>query len=232
MMLKNEFVFREIENGDLEFVGDFDGLYRSERDPWEQSGTGKRLRDYYNFSRSQLRSLLLRHDITGCALEIGSGLGYVVNYLDMSVPHLKVDGLEISQISIEHARSKFDSYHFIQGDITDCDLLHPDYDGIPPDEGVYDVVILSQVLWYILHRLGIALGNCHQLLQDGGYLIVSQAFLRERQRYGTDIVDGYDGFVEYMLASQKRNFELVERHYDYSKQFVHHDGLLLFQRLS
>ncbi len=40
MMLKNEFIFRETENGRLEFVGDFDGLYRSEEDLREQSGTG------------------------------------------------------------------------------------------------------------------------------------------------------------------------------------------------
>ena len=225
MMLKNEFIFRETEEGYLEFVGDFDGLYRSEEDPWEQSGTGGRQRDYYIYSRGQLRSLLLHHDVTGRALEVGSGLGYVVNYLDMSIPHLQVAGLEISQVSLELARRKFDAYNFIQGDITDCNLA------TVFSQGVYDVVILGQILWYVLHKLEIALDNCHYLLRDGGYLIVSQAFMRSKQRYGVDIVDGYDGFVKYMLTLQKSKFELVERHYDSSAKFVHHDGLLLFQRL-
>ncbi len=224
-MLENEFVFRETEKGRLKFVGDFDGLYQSEKDPWEQSGTGTRLQDYYSFSRAQLRSLLLHRSIIGRGLEVGSGLGYVVDYLSKSVPTLRVDGLEISHVALERARSRFSDYNFMQGDITAIDFY-----GCP--EG-YDVVILSQVLWYILHGLEVALDNCHRLLRDGGYLIVSQAFMRSKQRYGADIVDGYDGFVQYMLALQKckHTFELVERHYDSSAKFVHHDGLLLFQRL-
>ena len=35
--VKSEFIFRKDQNGKLHFVGDFDGLYRNNIDPWEQS---------------------------------------------------------------------------------------------------------------------------------------------------------------------------------------------------
>ncbi len=170
--------------------------------------------------------------MTGWALEVGSGLGYVIDYLSNSIPALQTDGLEISYVALERARSKFSEYNFFQGDITDADLTSTFSDGEVVGWGVYDVVILNQVLWYILHKLETVLNNCHRLLRDGGYLIVSQAFMRSKQRYGVDIVDGYDGFVQYMRALQecKHTFELVERHYDARTQFVHHDGLLLFKK--
>ena len=37
-MTMNEHVFKVVDNGDtIEFIGDFEGLYKSEDDPWEQS---------------------------------------------------------------------------------------------------------------------------------------------------------------------------------------------------
>jgi hypothetical protein len=37
---KDEFIFQEDRDGTLQFVGDFDGLYASDIDPWGQSAKG------------------------------------------------------------------------------------------------------------------------------------------------------------------------------------------------
>ena len=53
--LKDEFVFRKNQNGKLCFVGDFDGLYDSNIDPWGQSAnTDIDYKKYYNFSRTRI----------------------------------------------------------------------------------------------------------------------------------------------------------------------------------
>ena len=79
--ISKEYVFRTEEDGTLEFVGDFEGFYQNENDPWGQEGADERLRDYYAFSRSNLltaiRNLTYSHDNNINILEIGCGLGGV-----------------------------------------------------------------------------------------------------------------------------------------------------------
>ena len=53
--VKNEYIFREDRDGKLQFVGDFDGLYASDIDPWAQSANGElNYKKYYDFSRARL----------------------------------------------------------------------------------------------------------------------------------------------------------------------------------
>ena len=53
-----EFVFRE-ENDKIKFVGDFESLYQSENDPWQQSSQKpSEMKDYYEFSRQNLIEII------------------------------------------------------------------------------------------------------------------------------------------------------------------------------
>lgn len=64
-MIKKEpvsknFVFKTIPGKyEIEFVGDFEGLYLMEDDPWYQSGTDDRLKDYYAYSRKLLVNYII-----------------------------------------------------------------------------------------------------------------------------------------------------------------------------
>ena len=50
----NNFVFKE-KNGELEFIGDFNSLYKNIDDPWYQScQTEEPIKYYYKFSRDRL----------------------------------------------------------------------------------------------------------------------------------------------------------------------------------
>jgi len=222
VLLENNFVFRENPDGSYMFVGDFDGLYEAESDPWGQSGTDERLKDYYAFSRMRLINLV-KQKTTGRILEVGCGLGFVVDKLNKNIPDREIAGLDISGVAINLARKKFPHHIFIEKDITEVALLI----------SKFDVIILNQVLWYILERLLIALINCHRALNDGGHLILSQAFLKDCQRYGADISEGYIGFMTYFHRVQKQDetFHLIYGDYDRSDRFEHHDGLALFEKV-
>lgn len=228
--LKNEFVFQETPTGLLEFVGDFDGLYKEEKDPWGQSGRGSPLDYYYEFSRNRLTALLnrrTRRAVRGPALEVGSGLGYVVDRLNKFVSKLQVEGLDVSSVAVERARSLFPKYQFQQGDIRALDLNLPRR---------YKVVILNQVLWYVIKQIPRVFENCHDLLLDNGLLVVSQGFLDKPQRYGADVADGVHEFLNHIQLVQwsRRSgelFRLIEFEYDDSNKLPHHDGLLTFRKV-
>jgi hypothetical protein len=51
-------IFHETESDHIRLVGDFDSLYRTEADPWDQSGQGGDLASYYQLSRSWLPDLV------------------------------------------------------------------------------------------------------------------------------------------------------------------------------
>ena len=51
--ISKEYVFKK-NNGALELVGDFDGLYNDLDNPWGQDGSDDRLGNYYKFSQNRL----------------------------------------------------------------------------------------------------------------------------------------------------------------------------------
>ena len=75
-----DFIFRENDKGALEFVGDFNGLYSANDDPWSQSGRKLEWSPYYNFSRARITNELKKYSGNRNVLEVGCGLGFVVKF--------------------------------------------------------------------------------------------------------------------------------------------------------
>lgn len=217
-------VFREAPEGRLEFVGDFDGLYAQDLDPWGQSGTSGDMARYYRNARQRLSMAVQRHAYGyGERLEVGCGLGHVLPLLAEADPDGAWLGLDISQEAISRARWLHPEHRFLVGDIAG---------DLPTRVGVarYDVVVLNQVLWYILERMDRAVRNCRRILLPGGLLIVSQAFLKGPQRYGAEIADGFHGALRLFLERYP-DLRLIEASYDDSDEYCHNDGVLVFRSL-
>jgi SAM-dependent methyltransferase len=226
--MSGEHVFREAGDGGLEFVGDFEGLYRAEDDPWGQSGTESRMGAYYRASRRRLTGTLRRHQeaIGGRPLlEVGCGLGFVTRLLADEFPGHAVEGLDISGTAIAKARTRFPGLAFHVGDIAGGLKGH----GGP--EGGYGAVILNNLLWYILPRLDDALANARTLAGRGGIVVVGNAFVAGTQRYGADLVDGFPGLLRVLLDEGGLGLRLVEASYDDSPALEHHDGIVVLRRL-
>ena len=217
----SDHVFKENAVGGLDFIGDFDGFYNEDPDPWGQSNRWGPMAKYYDHSRAVLAEAVRKHVPTfGSVLEIGCGIGFALDHI-CALHKITPTGIDISKVAIERAQKHFPKRKFIQADITSADL---------DLAGGFDCVILNQVLWYVLHRLDFAVENCWNLLKPEGTLIISQAFLQGEQRYGKEIVDGFQGLLEKFSSTYQPLFSLMETKYDATMTLVHHDGLLVFRK--
>jgi SAM-dependent methyltransferase len=218
------YVFEESESGDLRFVGDFDGLYRAEADPWGQSGDGGELASYYRLSRDRLSEAVGRLYTGGKlkGIEIGCGHGFALQRLAEAVGG-HWSGMDIAPSAVMRARLLHPNLTFYAGSITGP-LPMP-----PSSVGYFDVAILSQLLWYVIDKIDEAVLNAARLTKVGGLVIVSQAFLKGEQRYGADIADGFRGTLALFLARFPA-LELIEARYDDGNEHAHHDGLMIFRK--
>lgn len=188
--MSNNFVFKE-ESGHLVYVGDFEGLYQSESDPWGQSASsGSAMDAFYKQSRGAVAHIIgtaFPHTNISI-LEVGCGLGHSTAYLSGCIENSTLTGMDISSTAILAAQKLHPSLHFVQGDIRQQSVF----------EAHYDVVLLHQMLWYVLDDLPQVLHHARQALkpQPSSICLISQAFPRE-QRYGKDVLNGYEGAIQY-----------------------------------
>lgn len=213
-------VFREAPEGKLELVGDFEGLYREEDDPWDQSGAeANDASRYYAVSRARVEDYLSRRYFASSKIvEIGCGHGWLGRKL--SQHGYDVLGVDVSPTAVRRARDLHRSEHrsidFEVGDVVSQSFL-------PPRTGC-DVVIWGQMLWYVLHQLPMAVENSISCLRSGGELLITQAFLRHPQRYGAEIVDGFVGLLRAMDRFHPRlSLEYASIHHGTPQ---HDDGLV------
>ncbi len=221
-----DFVFARDADGQLQYKGDFEGLYRAMDDPWGQSGRHPRMREYYQYSRRQLLSVLcgLRWKRL---LEAGCGGGHVTNQIALACPRNKVvHGCDISPAAVERARSLFPRETFFCLDITDPAAV----EAHRRQHGPYGAVLLNQILWYILPHLSAVIANADRLLVPGGNLIVQTAFL-DHQEYGRAIIDGWPGLLRWVLdhAPAWQIIRLATSYDDSSRCAPYHDGLLVLR---
>lgn len=217
-----DFVFTKQPDGRLRFVGDFDGLYTHDQDPWDQSGQGQRLSDFYRRSRDLLNEHLKELQPTAI-LDVGCGLGVSTAYLDLHLSGVQVDGMDISEVAISKATLEFPDINFYCGDIG---AVSPNVQ-LPAR---YDVVILNNVLWYVLHCLPNVRQNLLHLLGKDGCVVVSNAFLRDQQ-YGKEIIDGFDGLKQYARKHWADVFTEIRSYYEGEELGQEHQyGYLCLQR--
>ena len=74
------------------------------------------------------------------------------------------------------------------------------------------------------------MSNAHKLIKTDGYLLISQAFLRE-QRYGKNIIDGYSGTLEYLRERQQNKFLVVSAQSDPYEKLSLDDGLIVSKKV-
>jgi len=209
-------IFREAGDGRLELVGDFDGVYATVTDPWQQSaGEDGPMAAYYAEARRNLVEMIGGR--TGTGVEIGCGHGHVAALLTASTG-LVWQGMDISPLAIERAREIYPAIDFAVGDIRK-----------PVEKAGHDIVLLNQVLWYVLPEIDATVENCISLLKPGGLLVVAQAYLRGPQRFAADIANGFAGVSELFATRYAGRLRLVDSHYCDDVRLPHRDGVLIYQ---
>lgn len=224
-MVSRDYVFKENANGGLDFVGDFEDYYKNDEDPWGQKGSEDRLKEYYSFSRGNLlgviSSLVAAEKRKFDVLEVGCGLGYVLSYLDSGLEgRANLTGMDISPTAIKKANILFPNLNFIVGDICSSPLLF---------KKKYDIVAMTHLLWYILEGLPQVFANINNLLKKDGFLIFSNAFLKE-QRYGRHIIDGFNGLIRYVCANYFNEYKIIKAEINYTTEFLYYDGVFVLKK--
>jgi SAM-dependent methyltransferase len=217
-----QFVFRAGNDGSLRFIGDFEGLYRAEADPWGQSGNDARLGTYYRASRGRLLRELRRLQPRR-VIEVGCGHGHVAERIRTHLSDCEVVGVDVSATALGQARTTYPNITYHQADIREAGALAP--------VGHADVVLLNQILWYVLDALDHVTDNAKAALRPGGHMIWCNAFFRgDGQRFGRDIVDGFAGLVRYIEERGGHELELIEAQLRSDPAALHDDGLVIMRK--
>lgn len=132
-------------------------------------------------------------------------------------------GVDISDKAVRKARELFPDITFITADIT-SNRFWPE-----TEAPLFDFVILSHVLWYVLHQFDQTIYNALSVLKPGGLFVISQAFLAD-QKYGREVADGFNGTVQFVL-SHFPMLQLLHASYDDTGRYAPLlDGLMIFRR--
>lgn len=217
---RTEYVFSRTPEG-LTFIGDFEGLYLAEDDPWAQSVGDDRMGEYYKMARARLVALVARPN-GGSIAEVGCGLGQVCAMIAEAASGRKVIGLDISETAVARARER---YHDLEFHVCDIRRGWPDAAG---DQ--HAVVLMNQMLWYVLDDLDEVLRTLWARVEPGGRLVIANAFFQGNQAYGRDIVCGFEGLVEFVMARRPEEMILSLASLNVDDDLPFDDGILVLQR--
>ena len=164
------------------FIGEFEQMYQNCEDPWHQDADGLSEREpLRRIVLEEIRSLGPKH-----ILDVGCGLGYFTNQLRQHIPGAEVLGTELSKTAVSKAAARYPSCQFQELDALKLHLL----------QKTFDVVVCSELLWYILGDLNLFFKEVASVSHEKTSLVFSQYFPPpEEQRYGRDVIVGVEGFL-------------------------------------
>jgi SAM-dependent methyltransferase len=181
------------------FRGNFEEMYRDFDDPWECSKNVSMLR------RDISLMILFRERRFNRILDIGCGLGAFTERIRVANGACQtILGLDISETAVEKARRQFPKCSFTVLDVSNQPL---------PGEGqsAWDLILVSELLWYVLPQLKSLLSRIHGALTPSGTLFIQQ-FYPADQRFGLEYLTSpgelYDRYL--LPAGFRRETELLE----------------------
>lgn len=178
--------------------GDFEAMYQDIEDPW---GCG----EYCNSLNNKLFCEMLFHQKSyKNILDIGSGLGELTSSLYQYNKGGNITGWEISKTAVDKAAEKYPNIMFENKNIL-----------IDAIESKYELITMSEVLWYLLDDVVEVFKKIHDALPENGYLAIHQYFPFE-QKFGRDQMNGLEGFEAFIKDHTPLQF--VEKLVSYDGQ--------------
>lgn len=162
--------------------GDFELMYREIEDPWgchkEALSNRNNLFAKMVFGERRYKRIL----------DIGCGLGGLTDYFRNENRGGEIIGCDISKTAIEKACAVYPDITFKCVNILKDRI---------EDLGRFDLVVLSEVLWYILSGLREVFAKIYECLDKGGVCAIHQYFPSE-QGFGREVIDGLTGFEAFV----------------------------------
>ena len=181
------------------FRGNFEGMYRDFDDPWECRKNVSMLR------RDISLMMLFRDRRFSRILDIGCGLGAFTERIRVANGACQtILGVDISATAIQKAREQFGECSF--------EVLNVSNEPLPGEgQSAWDLILVSELLWYVLPELESLLSRIHAALTPSGILFIQQ-FYPTDQRFGLEyLTSPGDLYERYLLpAGFRRETELLE----------------------
>jgi trans-aconitate methyltransferase len=160
----------------------FDDLYSAYADLW-------RCHEHHSSMDSELFLKMIcthRQDYRR-ALDVGCGLGMPAFKLAMNT-EAEVIGIDASDVAIQKAMIRYPECQFYTRNVMAESIQ---------DLGMFDLMVMSEVLWYICEKLDEVMRRLALSLAHGGVLAVRQYFPNDQQYY-KDVIDGMEDFKKRM----------------------------------
>ena len=193
-----------IKNG--KFIGEFEKMYQSCTDPWHQDS-----KQFY-FKELSIKLLkLYGFDGFRSILDIGCGKGKFTNELEQAFPDAQVVGLDISETAVKIAMERYPQIEFTVADIRKD---HVDY-------SKFDLIFMTEVIWYVLPNLSEIFQKINQGLQasNGVFILNNHLYQPDEQKYGVELVTDLKSLFNIMPF----RVEYIMEH----NRFVNYDVTLL-----
>jgi SAM-dependent methyltransferase len=157
---------------DGRFIGEFEQMYHRCSDPWHQDSQ-------WGYAQDVVLMAVAAGEYTR-VLDIGCGKGKFTHHLYQAVRASTV-GLDISPTAVKIAGSRYPEIDFQAMDIQQ---------GLAFPENSFDLIVCSELLWYVLPYLKELFAEIGRVAVPGGTLLIKQRFYPPGdQRYGNEIME-------------------------------------------
>ena len=161
-----------IKNG--KFIGSFEAMYQNCPDPWHQDSVLPK--------NKELALTLLTHYRFSRVLDVGCGTGKFTTQIQKAT-EAQVAGLDTSPTAISKAIARYPQVKFSVATVPP----------LPYADRSFDLVIASELLWYILPSLAIFFAEVQRVLVADGYFMILQQFYQPgQQKYGAEVMQNLD----------------------------------------
>jgi SAM-dependent methyltransferase len=186
--------YRDYVIKDGKFIGAFEEMYQNCEDPWHQD----ELSPYAN-------ELVLWEIAKGkykTILDVGCGLGKFTHQI-WQATKANVIGVDVSPTAIQKAKARYPNVDYRVADV--CSLNF--------QQESFDLIVASELLWYILPRLQQFFdGVLSVLRQDGEFIIIQQFYLPGEQKYGCEIMQSPEDLIRLLPLRVFRAIEIDRLH--------------------
>ncbi len=173
---------------DGRFIGKFEEMYRSCDDPWNQ------MDDVEKSYSKQCTIASIARIAPNNVLEVGCGLGYFTAYLNKIYPNIRFVGMDISETAIKKAREAFSDIEFISENAINLSRVLAEAE---ISFGGYDVIIFSEIMWYILDILKPMLEMLNRSFSSK-HILINQTFYNGGQEYGKDFFTNPEEMIDFL----------------------------------
>lgn len=199
MMHSKDYHDYVIKNG--KFVGEFEKMYKNVDDPWLHGNAEDISYDMSLYLIDKYKICSKKSKI----LDIGCGKGVFTNRIKTQFPRAKILAVDISPTAIKKAQSEYGKNN-VSFEVLN---IQKEYKIL---KGKFDLIVVSNVMWYILYDFEKIINYLKKNLKNSGYLLIKQAFYKpSQQKYGSDLVSSPNDMINLLKYNLVESIELRKK---------------------